>query len=265
MDTWMDPSVYKELEGDRMLAALQEMEGQLRQLQDAISRSHRLSTLGTMASMIAHEFNNILTPVISYCQMAQQSPGDLELQRKAVDRALAGSIRAAKITTSMLGFAHEVEDDDRAASLRQVIDEVFSCLGREPDKDGIELTIDVPADLRVAMSGSKLQQVLLNLVLNARQAMKGRRGRLTIRAERRGGQVSVTVADSGGGIPAEIRDQLFEPFVTCRTTSRQNEERGTGLGLTICRELVGKAGGVIDVASTGPTGTTFRIELSAAE
>jgi signal transduction histidine kinase len=215
-----------------------------------------------MATMIAHEFNNILTPMISYCQMAQQEPDNLELHRKAVDRSLNGSLRAAKITTSMLGFAREV-DEQTEIQLTIAIEEVFNLLARSPDKDGIELTIDVPADLRIAMSGVKLQQILLNLVLNARQAMRGKRGKLTLRAARQGDQVTLDIIDTGPGIPDEIRDRLFQPFVTQRHAC-DDHEKGTGLGLAVCRDLLTQSGGSITVMRTGPDGTTFRLQLPAA-
>lgn len=259
---WMDQAVHKVEEADRMLATLAEVQRQLDVLRQGVSQSHRLATLGTMATMIAHEFNNILTPMISYCQMAQQEPDDLELHRKAVDRSLTGALRAAKITTSMLGFAREA-DEQTDTQLAAAVDEVFNLLARSPEKDGIELTLQIPADLRIAMSGVKLQQILLNLVLNARQAMRGKRGKLTLSARRQGDRITFDIIDTGPGIPVEIRDRLFEPFVTQRHIS-DDHQKGTGLGLAVCRDLITQGGGSIEVAQTGPEGTTFRLQLPAA-
>jgi signal transduction histidine kinase len=253
---------------ERLLEHLESVEEQLRQLQEGLTRSHRLATLGTMASIIAHEFNNILTPVLSYCQMALQSPGDAELMKKAVEKSLRGAQRAAQISSSMLGFARD-SDGQQVAHIPEVVTEVFSCIARAPEKDGIQLTLRIPQDAWVTIPPVNLQQVLLNLVLNARQAMRRTGGELKIvvtqfpgpsPADRR---TVIDVVDTGPGIPADILPQVFQPFVT-RREEAIGQPKGTGLGLTISRELVQRVGGTLAVSATGPGGTTFRIELLTA-
>ncbi len=252
-------------QAEALLGHLETVEAQLRQLQEGLTRSHRLATLGTMASIIAHEFNNILTPVLSYCQMALQNPGDAELSKKAIEKSLRGAQRAAQISSSMLGFARDA-DGQQSAHLPEVITEVFSCLARAPEKDGIQLTLSVPQDCWLAITPVALQQILLNLVLNARQAMRRKGGELSITAKNDGGALNNTIieiADTGPGIPADILPRVFEPFVT-RRDEAIGQPKGTGLGLTISRDLVQHSGGTLTIASTGPTGTTFRITLPAA-
>jgi len=143
--------------------------------------------------------------------------------------SLAGAERAARISSSLLGFAREA-DEELAAPLRRTIDDAVGCMGREPEKDGIDLTIDVP-DVRVAMSPLNLQQVILNLLMNARKAMRhGRELRMTGRTE--GRFIALSVADSGPGIPSEIRDRLFGRWgwqrtdlnITLRQTTGADEE-----------------------------------------
>lgn len=244
------------------------LERQLQQVQAGLTHSHRLTTLGTLASIVAHEYNNILTPIVSYAQMALARPDDHELMRKAVEKALAGAERAAQISSSMLGFAQQ-DDDAGNAELRAVIDEAVTCLAREPAKDGIQLEIDVP-QVKLAIAPLRLQQVLLNLMLNARKAMGPRGGKLTICAKVNGDRVCIDVSDTGPGIPEQIRDSLFEPFVTqCidrppDTSIPAEDARGTGLGLCICRELIAAAGGRISVDSTPGHGATFHIDLPVA-
>jgi signal transduction histidine kinase len=231
-------------------------------LREQLARAQRLATLGTVTAMVAHEFNNILTPIISYAQIALSQPDDDALMRKAVEKGLAAAERAAKLSSSILGFA--TPDDDRCtAPLREVVEESVRCLGREPAKDGIELTIDVPA-VALAIEPLTLQQVLLNLLLNARKAMRRTGGAITITAEADGPVVHVHVADTGPGIPDEIRDELFEPFVTHTPGEDDPDEKGTGLGLSICRDLILAAGGSIDVDSAPGRGCTFHITLPLA-
>ncbi len=249
-------------EAEHLLDELERMQLQLQQLQEGVTRSHRLATLGTMASIIAHEFNNLLTPMISYCQLARKSPDDAQLARKAIDKALAGATRAAEISSSMLGFARDGDGDD-LARVASVIDDVFNCLARDPKKDGIELRLDVADPLWAAIAPVALQQVVLNLVLNARQAMRPKGGQLHIIARADGDTVRITVADTGPGIPPQMLDHLFEPFVT-RRDGPAGEPKGTGLGLTVCRDLITRADGSIEVDSSPGMGATFRITLPAA-
>ncbi|MEX2387249.1 MAG: histidine kinase dimerization/phospho-acceptor domain-containing protein, partial [Phycisphaeraceae bacterium] len=143
---------------DRLLDHFSHLEEQLQQVRDGLTQSHRLATLGTIATIIAHEYNNILTPVISYAQLALANPEDAELARKALEKALGGAERAAHISSSLLGFARD-EPLETEAPLRHVVDETLACLGREPKRDGITVTLDLP-DVTVAMSPLHLQQVL---------------------------------------------------------------------------------------------------------
>lgn len=241
-----------------LLTELERIQSKLDQFQDAISQSHRLSNLGTIATIIAHEFNNILTPVVSYCQLAQQSPDDIELLRKAVTKSLAGAEKAAQISSSLLGFAADHASEDHC-DVNSIVHEVLNCLAREPKKDGIQLRLEIEDHCDVAVQPIALQQILLNLILNARQAMSYRGGSLTISAREESGRVSICVADTGPGIPEDLLPHIFEPFVT----QRSGGEKGTGLGLAICHQLVSKHDGRIEVDSTPGQGTTFTIDLPA--
>lgn len=254
---------------ESLLTEFAKLETQLQQVREGLTHSHRLATLGTIASIIAHEFNNILTPMISYGQLALAKPDDHALMRKAVERSLSGAERAAKICSSLLGFSREA-DERLAAPLVRTIDETIACLSREPKKDGITLNIDVP-DVQVAIAPLSLQQVLLNLILNAKKAMGPRGGKLRISGRIEGQMVHLEVADTGPGIPAAIAARLFEPFVTQRHPSDRSgldeatERKGTGLGLCICRDLVRAAGGNISVQSVPDQGATFHITLPKAD
>ena len=249
-----------------LLSHFEQLEAQFQQVREGLARSHRLATLGTIASIIAHEYNNILTPMMSYAQLALARPDDQDMMHKAVEKALSGAERAAKISSSLLGFAQEA-DEQHAARLRPVIDESIACLAREPEKDGIDLAIDTP-DLRLAISPLSLQQVLVNLFLNARKAMAPTGGTLTVAAHAEGTLAHLTIADTGPGLAPDVADRVFEPFVTqpIHDDPRGRPERkGTGLGLCICRDLLTQAGGSITVDSTPGCGATFHITLPLAD
>ena len=245
---------------EQLLGHFASLEQQLAEVREALTHSHRLATLGTIASIIAHEYNNILTPIVSYCQLAQAAPDDIDGLRKAVEKSLAGAEKAAQISSSLLGFAREA-DEAHVTHLPTVAAEAVACMAREPRKDGIELTLDVP-DVKLAVRPVDLQQVLLNLLLNARTALKSQRGgKLTITASVEADLVHIHVRDTGPGIPTSIQDRLFEPFVT----ERQGDIKGTGLGLSICRDLVRNAGGSIHFTTAAGQGTTFTLTLPLAD
>lgn len=247
---------------EQLLEHFEQLEAQFQQVRDGLTHSHRLATLGTIASIIAHEYNNILTPMLSFGQFAL-SKNDPEMLRTAVEKAVSGAEKAANISSSLLGFAREA-DEAHAAKLRDTIDDAVSCLGRSPEKDGIKLTIDVP-EIQVAMSPLNLQQIMVNLLLNAKQAML-RNGSLSITGYVEGTLAHIDVSDTGPGIPEEIMDRLFEPFVTRRQSSGDSAERkGTGLGLCICRDLIRQSGGRISVESTPGQGATFHLTIPIAE
>lgn len=268
------PSLSPVETADALLERVATLQQQLDAVHDELAENHRLVTLGTIASIVAHEFNNILTPIISYAQMAKARPDDPALQQKAIDRALDGAQRAAMIAESMLGFAaaDTASASPHRTELQACVDEALACLAREPKRDGIRLVLDLPADAAVAMPGVHLLQVLVNLLLNARKAMRQQGGQLTIAAAAatlNAGQPgwALTIRDTGPGIPPAIQDRLFEPFVTQALGSGSAGRRGTGLGLCICRDLVTQAGGTITftTATTGPErGTMFTVSLPAA-
>ncbi|MEX0742093.1 MAG: ATP-binding protein, partial [Phycisphaeraceae bacterium] len=195
-------------EATLLLEELESIEAKLRTLQEGLTRSHRLATLGTMASVIAHEFNNILTPMISYCQIALADPSDTAMMRKAVEKSLRGAERAAEVSQSMLGFARPSERREQGTcEVAKVVTEVFSCLVRPPEKDGLSVDVQVDEAIVAAISPTALQQVLLNITLNATRAMGRHRGRLGISAESADGWVTIRVSDTGHGIDKSLQDK----------------------------------------------------------
>jgi signal transduction histidine kinase len=248
---------------------LAETEAKIADLREQLTESQRLATIGTIAAVIAHEFNNLLTPIVSYTQFALQGidkgQPDMELIRKALSKSFQSSSKAGRICASMLALARG-EGTVSAVSVQQLVDETLLVLARDPQKDGIALRVQVQPDLFVSGDAVQLEQVLLNLLINARQAMLGKGGSLTIKAGRSepSGDVRIQVIDTGPGIPEKLLAKIFEPFFTTKGTARRGESRGTGLGLAICKEIVEHHRGRIEVSSQVGAGTTFSVFLPAA-
>jgi signal transduction histidine kinase len=230
-------------------------------LRRQLRQAQRLATVGTMTAMVSHELNNILTPVANYAQMAQKNPA---LSDKAIARAAEGGQRATSICRAILDVAAEGPAEQTAVNVLEVIDGALAAMARDPAKDGIALTVDVPADLTVRARRTELQQVMLNLLLNARSAVLEVPGprRIDLSARRRGRQVVLEVADNGSGIDPRHRDKLFTPFFTTKPRAADGSS-GYGLGLAFCRHAVEAMGGTITAGSAPGGGATFIVRLSA--
>ena len=254
-------------------AQVEAMQRQLDALREQLMESQRLATIGTIAAVIAHEFNNLLTPIVSYSQFALASAEganpDMAIIKKALSKSFQASSKAGKICTSMLALARG-QTQLATVSVQHIVDEVLLVLARDPKKDGLALRVQVQPDLRVCGDPVQLEQVLLNLLINARQAMLDsahhRGGSITIKAfeGEADHDVRIQVIDTGPGIPEKLLGRIFEPFFTTKGTAKKGESKGTGLGLAICKEIVEHHKGRIEVQSTFGRGTTFCVILPRA-
>ena len=253
---------------DSLAEKLALLQQQLESLRTQLTESQRLATIGTISAVIAHEFNNLLTPIVSYSQYALQSAQsenpDMELIRKALSKSFQSADKAGKICQSMLGLARG-QSIFGEVQVQKLVDETLLVMARDPKKDGIALRIQIEPKLTVFGDPVQLEQVLLNLLINARQAMVGRGGSLTIKAFRNPTlpEVLIQVMDDGPGIPDKLLPRIFEPFFTTKGTARKGEAKGTGLGLAICKEIVEHHKGKIEVESEVGQGSTFTIILPA--
>ena len=228
-------------------------------LRQQLVRSQRLAALGTMSAMVAHEFNNILTPIISYAQMAQRNPS---MTAKALGRAFDGGLRATDICRAILGLARQEAGEPVRVNLCQLITDTLLAIGRDPKRDAIEIILRTPADMSIVTRKVELQQVLMNLLLNARAAVleKSAPRRIEISAAPAGLEVVIRVSDNGVGIPRENLKRIFEPFFTTKPIP-DGKPGGHGLGLAICRDIVLSLKGEITVESTPGSGSTFTLLL----
>ena len=150
---------------------LRDNSAHIKQLEQEVQTAQRLASLGTMACFVAHEFNNLLSPIINYAELALKDPDDTLLMHKALEKAVKQGNRASLIVRSILGFARGNVEAKEVISIAAVIDECFRCLARDLKKDGIRVRLDLPPELSLEAVPGQLQQVFLNLILNARHAM----------------------------------------------------------------------------------------------
>jgi len=241
---------------------LQMLEKHLDQLEEQLVRAQRLAALGTMATMIAHEFNNILTPVVSYAQYALNRK-DPELMQKALEKAFSNGKEAAEVCQQLLSFGRG-ENSSKTCDIAEIVQASLKCLVRNPAKDNIDLKVDTAEGLTVTVEPCLLQQVVYNMIINARDAMLGRPGRLTITAgTTEDQQIFIKIADTGAGIDPAVLPQIFNTFFTTKTGNGEgrSSRTGSGLGLAVSRHIIERAGGKIQVQSELGKGTTFTITL----
>ncbi|HPC95522.1 MAG TPA: HAMP domain-containing sensor histidine kinase [Sedimentisphaerales bacterium] len=221
-----------------------------------------LANLGSATSMIAHEINNLLTPLANYAALAAKNPHDTDLVAKVLDKTVRNCERASKIMVSMLAMANGRPQEKHRAALRALVDDVFTCLCRDFNKDGITVRIEVPETVEIVCVPVQIQQVFMNLILNARDAMLPGGGLLTISACEDGVQVHIAVTDTGRGIPSGDLDSIFEPFFTTKAGQEGPATySGSGVGLAFCKRVVNAHGGEISAESCPGRGTTFHVRL----
>ena len=235
---------------------------QLDQMHKQLMQAQKMSSVGALASSITHEFNNILTTVINYAKMGLRHK-DNATRNKAFDKILSAGQRAAKITTGMLSYARNQSERFEPTDLVTLVEDVLVLVSKDLQMHRVQLQTDFRQHAVAAVNASQVQQVLLNLIVNARQAMDGG-GRMFIAVETdpASGMAEISVRDTGGGIPAEKLRKIFDPFFTTKQADEQGQG-GTGLGLALCREIIEAHKGRIRVASTVGKGTTFTLRFPA--
>jgi signal transduction histidine kinase len=221
-----------------------------------------LANLGSATSMIAHEINNLLTPMANYAALAAQNMDDKELVAKALNKTVHGCQQASKVMLSMLAMANGQAQRQEPAGVATMVEQVFNCLCRDFKKDGITVDIRIPSDLALTCVPVQIQQVLMNLILNAREAMLPGGGILKIIAGEEDRNIHLTVSDTGKGISQENIENIFKPFFT--TKARRSDSvahSGSGVGLAFCKRVVDAHQGEISVTSQLGQGATFHVRL----
>jgi signal transduction histidine kinase len=238
---------------------------ELTALREQLAQARRLSALGELTSTTTHEFNNVLMTIINYAKLGLRQR-DQPSRDKAFEKILAASQRAAKITNGILGLARNRADRQEPADLAQLADDTLLLLERELSKYRISVERHFQPVPPALVHPNQIQQVLVNLLINARQAMpQGGRVILKLDYDAATGLVEFVVRDTGCGMAPETMRRIFDPFFSTKTGPDATGRGGTGLGLATCREIVEAHHGRIRVESTLGKGTAFTIMLPAAQ
>jgi signal transduction histidine kinase len=233
---------------------------ELHRKQDELIQSSKLAAVGTFAAGIAHEFNNLLAGMLGHAEIGHRL-NDLEEKNHSLDIVIQSCRRGRSITQGLLTFARRREHKRQLADVSSAIDETLMLVELDLHKSNVEIIREIDLVAPTVCDLGQISQVVLNLVTNARDAMKPDGGTLTVGLHERRGVIEISVADTGSGIPEELRDQIFEPFVTTKGALGGSQTPGTGLGLSVSYGIVRDHGGEIIVASQIGRGTTMTVRL----
>ena len=232
---------------------------ELQQTQKQLLQSEKLAAIGRMAAGIAHELNTPLTYIMGNLELLELQELSAS-QREMLSSIARGSDRIRALAHRLLAFSRPGREDMAPLVLNDVIERSLELCQYQVASGRVVLRRELAPDLpRVLGVSNQLEMALINLVVNAVHAMGEKGGTLTVRSERRGAGVVVSVSDQGPGIPEKIRATVFEPFVTTKP-----EGKGTGLGLSTVLMVVERHNGTIDFDTNAASGTTFRITLPPA-
>src|SRR5262245_35389212 len=240
---------------------LQEQNALLRQ---QLAQAQRLTALGELVGTTTHEFNNVLMTILNYAKMGLRHK-DTATRDKALDKILAAANRAAKITNGILAFARNRSQSLEPTDLAKVVADSMLLLEREMSKYRIRIETQLETVPPAMANGNQIQQVLMNLLINSRQAMpQGGLILIKLGYDTPTQMVELVVRDTGSGMTPEVMRKIFDPFFSTKAGPDASGKGGTGLGLATCRDIIEAHHGRIRVDSTVGKGTAFTIKLPVA-
>jgi len=231
---------------------------QRERMAEQMSQTEKLTSLGLLAAGVAHEVNTPLAVISNYIQMLAKQMPDGDPRQSIIEKIVKQTFRASEIVNNLLNFSRTGAAEAVDIDVNRVVEETLSLVSHPLRTSQIQVVKHLGETLpAVRGSANKLQQVFLNLFLNARDAMPGG-GLLEVRTGAHNGSVEIEVVDTGAGIPREHIHRIFDPFFTTKPTGR-----GTGLGLSVSYGIIKEHSGKIDVRSTPGKGTSFHVEFPA--
>jgi two-component system, NtrC family, sensor kinase len=232
---------------------------QRERMEEQMSQTEKLTSLGLLAAGVAHEVNTPLAVISNYIQMLAKQMPEGDPRQSLIEKIVKQTFRASEIVNNLLNFSRTGAGEAASVDVNRVVEETLSLVAHPLKTAQIQVVKELREGLPpVHGSANKLQQVFLNLFLNARDAMPAG-GMLEVRTGAHNGSVEVEIADTGGGIAREHIHRIFDPFFTTKPNGR-----GTGLGLSVSYGIIKEHAGKIDVRSTPGKGTSFHLEFPAA-
>jgi two-component system NtrC family sensor kinase len=254
---------------EKRLSLHKQLENHKQETEDLRSEINSLqgpANIGLATCMIAHEINNLLTPIANYATLALNNIDDKALTEKTLHKTEKNCRRASQIMESILTISNGQKQKRQKVKLSVLLEEVFSCLCRDFCKDNIKIDIKIPKDLTINVVPVQIQQVLMNLILNARDAMIPKGGSLTLKCKNTLDHIQITVKDTGCGIGHEHLDKIFDSFYTTKGQGNsESNSSGFGFGLAFCKRIIEEHQGDISVESELGKGTQFTIILPKSE
>ncbi len=237
----------------------------IRQLEIQLAKTQQLTAIGELASTTTHEFNNILTMILNYATMGIRHK-DMETRDKSFNKIYESATRAARITKTVLGLARNRKPGREPTDVVSLMDDVLLLLEKEMNKYKIQVEKDFRSVPEIMVNGNQIQQVFVNLLINARQAMpEGGRLVLKITLDESAGFVDIFIRDHGTGIPQDKLPHIFDSFYTTKNGPDESGKGGTGLGLSLCKNIIEAHEGRIRVESSVGVGTAFTLRLPVAK
>jgi len=231
---------------------------QRERMEEQMTQTEKLTSLGLLAAGVAHEVNTPLAVISNYIQMLAKQMPDGDPRQAIIEKIVKQTFRASEIVNNLLNFSRTGAGEAADVDVNRVVEETLSLVAHPLKTSQIQIVKQLGEPLpAVRGSANKLQQVFLNLFLNARDAMPSG-GMLEVRTATHNGSVEIEIADTGAGIPREHIHRIFDPFFTTKGVGR-----GTGLGLSVSYGIIKEHSGKIDVRSTPGKGTSFHVEFPA--
>lgn len=247
-------------EFSKLAEAFNRMIKELNHRHEILLESHKLRAIGTLVAGVAHELNNPLNNTLLTASLLKEDFQTLSSSEKLemIDDIIKETERSQRIVKDLLDFAREGETNIKPLKIDEIVNDSVRLVANQVKLAKIELKVEFEKNLPCIHGDEQmLKQVFVNLILNAVDALKpGGNLRISVQREKSPGYLQVIVQDDGAGIPEHIQPRIFEPFFTTK-----GQGKGTGLGLSVCRGIVRKLGGYIQLTSSSAAGTTFAVSL----
>jgi len=243
----------KELEDE-----LEKKRNELENIQNCLTRTEKLVAIGKLSAGVVHEINNHLTGVLTSCYFVNDNTRKSKVVEDEIKIIIDETNKCKKIADELLNFAQDNTPQKEMYNVNKLLDDVFTLINKQAVQSNVDVIKKLTDDILLTrFDPSQLEQVFLNVMINALEAMPDG-GTVTIQSQvkNNGTQIEISFTDTGMGIPKESLEKIFEPFYTTKSN-----EGGTGLGLTICREIIKDHNGTIEIKSFIDVGTMVVITL----